>query len=86
MCSRTNRLLLAEAHTVLSHLDLGGGLKDNNEMASLLPQERQLLSSPTQTLECSRPTEHVHSQMDQKIHSWLLLWWQLHPNANPTPQ
>jgi hypothetical protein len=55
-------------------------------MASLLPRGRQLLPYPTQSLECSRPTEHVHSQMDQKIHSWLLLWWQLHPNANPTPQ
>jgi hypothetical protein len=55
-------------------------------MASLLPQGRQLLPYPTQKLECSRPTEHVHSQMDQKIHSWLLLWWQLHPIANPTPQ
>ena len=61
------------------------GATVNNEAHSLLPRGRQLLPHPTHSLECSRPIEHVHSQMDQKIHSWLLQWWQLHGNAEPYP-
>lgn len=83
--ARERGLLLAEAHIMLHHMHTRGSLKQYNTPASLLCQGRQLLPHPPQPSECPKPTEHAHSHMDEKIHSWLLQWWLLHPNTNPTP-
>jgi hypothetical protein len=58
----------------------------HNEAATLLPQGWQLLPHPPHSPECNKPIEHVHGQMDEKVHSWLLEWRDTHGDSNPTPQ
>jgi hypothetical protein len=62
------------------------GASVHNEAHNLLPRGWQLLPHPAHSPECNKPIEHVHSQMDEKMHSWLLQWRESHPNTNPTPQ
>lgn len=58
----------------------------HNEAATLLPPGWQLLPHPPHSPECNKPVEHVHGQMDEKMHSWLVDWRQLRGDVNPTPQ
>ena len=58
----------------------------HSDAESLLPPGWKLLPHPPHSPECNKPIEHVHSQMDEKMHSWLLEWRELHPGTNPTPQ
>lgn len=58
----------------------------HNEAHTLLPRGWQLLPHPAHSPECNKPIEHVHSQMDTKMHDWLLEWRQSSGNRHPTPQ
>lgn len=58
----------------------------HNEAHTLLPPGWRLLPHPPHSPECNKPIEHVHGQMDGKMHSWLLEWRQMNGDVNPTPQ
>jgi hypothetical protein len=58
----------------------------HNEAGGLLPPGWQLLPQPAHSPDCNKPIEHVHGQMDEKMHSWLLDWRATPGNGEPTPQ
>lgn len=51
----------------------------------LLPTGWERLPQPAHSPECNKPIEHVHGQMDQKMHSWLAEWRRDNGDAQPTP-
>lgn len=58
----------------------------HKEAPALLPPGWQLLPHPAHSPECNKPIEHVHGQMDQKMHKWLQDWRATRGNVDPTPQ
>jgi hypothetical protein len=51
----------------------------------ILPTGWERLPQPAHSPECNKPIEHVHGQMDQKMHKWLAQWRCSHGDAQPTP-
>lgn len=58
----------------------------HNEAAGLLPPGWQLLPQPAHSPDCNKPIEHVHGQMDEKMHSWLRELRASTGTPEPTPQ
>lgn len=51
----------------------------------LLPAGWEVLPHPAYSPDCNKPIEHVHGQLDDLMHKWLLQWRRLHAGGNPTP-
>ena len=58
----------------------------HHDARSLLPPGWDLLPQPPHSPECNKPIEHVHGQMDQLMHSWLVKWRDEKGRVNPSPQ
>jgi hypothetical protein len=58
---------------------------EHAEAQQCLPPGWQLLPHPAHSPDCNKPIEHVHGQLDDLMHHWLVEWRRLHPAGNPTP-